>query len=104
MRETAVDAVEHLEQPGSSAAPHLAPFAGHQQLELVRDHLTEQRLARPEPAVDRGSAEPELSGDDRQIDPLAGQVLVAGHAQHILRDAAAGLPLFARVATAMPEL
>ena len=47
--------------PGSSAAAHAAPFAVDQPLELVGDHLAEQRLARPEPAVDRRAAQAELA-------------------------------------------
>jgi len=78
LSEATVRAVEHIEQPGRPAAPDLRSLAGNQQLELVRDDLTDERFTRAKPAVDGRAAEPQLPSDNRQIDSAPVKVLL-GH-------------------------
>jgi hypothetical protein len=79
-----VHLVEHLEQPARPAEPHLASLLRYQQPELLGDHLTEQRLARAEPAVDRRAPKTQPAGDQREVDALPIQVLLGDHSNHVV--------------------
>jgi GNAT superfamily N-acetyltransferase len=67
--EAAIEAIERIEQRGPSPSAHARASGIYQWLGCPKDHLTDELLARPEPAVDRGPAEPELSRDRLHIDP-----------------------------------
>src|SRR5262249_4521817 len=76
-----VDRVEHLEQALSAVATDAGALASDQLLELGGDHLTEQALARAEPSIDRRPPDPQLACDDREIHPLAVDVLSGRRAE-----------------------
>ena len=84
VRERAVEAVEGVQQAG--AALSLEPGSGLDQHGLGRpsDHLADQVVARPEPAIDRGPADPDVGRDRLDVDPLPAQVAVEARLDDVL--------------------
>ena len=72
--------------------PDSQPVAIQQHLQLVHDDLAEDPVTGAEPPVDGRPPESQLTCDDRQVDALAGEELLAHQPQHVFARGRRGPP------------
>ena len=89
--QAAVEAVERVEQRLARPRPRAPERRGiDQRVRRGGQHLADQLLARPEPAVDGGAPEAELGGDGLDVDALTAQVAVHGRCEDVLAAGGGG--------------